>query len=1393
MNNIPYINIYRSPSESYSEVSNRTGLFTLNIPFIRTNANKGMGPELNVELRYSSLHSSRSPYGYKFYDTLSKFSKRQHKIYLSTGEIFDVDFVLNSHISFKNPQPSGYKIKLVGDIITLTHKNGTVEQFTSVAFGYDISCVNKIISPEGYSVNIFWQYYGAHPYIFKIADEYGDIINTIYSEGKVTAVIDQQEIAYKSLRYKNNRLFKILSSLTPGRPWIFKYDSQFNNEKKYIYLSKYISPVGIHTEIEMHFPGSMLPRIPSDYSLQDENTRDMLYDISNMPVVKRIKECQYNESSSAQQTPVHTDLKIFEYSYSNNNFLGYSAALDLSPNSEDLATEAIGDYEYTVTICTSFFRRDGAELQLLYGNRNEYKYNKFHLLIKNTLDFIDFQDKYNFDFDNYVTFSREIKVYNYPIDLTIPLVEQTPYYSLPNQIDATWEKIESYVVINQLSETTSTTYDDFCNITKKVNADGTIENYTYYPVEGEENLCPPDPNGFVNHLKKSNYYSELPGDGDKKFINIDEIEYVYSEYESRQVQQNTIYKTILLTEIIEGAYDSGIKLYTRRILNEYDADEPTSPFYISLKSKKEQIPSKPCKWETFSENTYDKNLSVDLSEVTITTNIITYDDIQLSYSVTMNASAQKILKEVDVDSNIIEYYYTPENHLMRRTLNPSTDYENTINFTYEFGTDSEESEIPYGHSRITATDQFGNMKRETYDGYECPVLTEYSKATTDSESIFFKINERLYTSGLLYQSRDYDYSPDSVEPLYIIDAYYHYGDWGEVSKIISSSGVTQIIDSNKSTRITRVYNEQNSFSEWSYDNPVMSGIISTEKDINGNVISEIKLSSNNEIISKKEYAYDYRNRLKVFTDEKSFVTQYFWDNFDRLIKIILPNHNEIHYKYLRLHIEPTEISLKENENSNEQILAERVIDGLARTTKYISGGRQYTYEYRNEVSIYSPFSEITPKGDFLQFSYDRFLEDKLTSVTGIEQNNAVVEYKKFTYDKKSGTLLETIDTLSDISESYEYNSQNQLIKMIVQDNENYIQNTFINSYKGMSLNTIFYNYGLRRISRSIKFDSRGRVNVFGDDNASANVIFDEINRPKNLNISIQRTSTEVDTYIHSYTYDDFNNLTKLAIDIANSGSETSTENITLNYSYDVMNRVEYYSSASTLNVLDNTAYTYGYDSVGRISGFADYDLTEPSTTLYIYDMYNNISESQTYSSSSVEMTNQIKYTFSGDDPTQLKNVKTFDVTGNIVSDITLSYDANGCFINEDQNPSVIIDYDIFQRLSKIDDVTLKYDANDNLRLRDSSANGYFYNYTNSILTDFISLRSDYISSYFMIGTAPQSLYSQTNAEPYQFENTFVGDRANTVITVMDNSIPSDYQQLKYDAWGNITFGKKIIL
>src|SRR5690606_21257337 len=71
---------------------------------------------------------------------------------------------------------------------------------------------------------------------------------------------------------------------------------------------------------------------------------------------------------------------------------------------------------------------------------------------------------------------------------------QPPQFQLPKTVTHRWE------LDNDASqwhiEVESTEFDEYGNLTRKVQANGICETFSYYPLEGAEG-CPEDPDGFV--------------------------------------------------------------------------------------------------------------------------------------------------------------------------------------------------------------------------------------------------------------------------------------------------------------------------------------------------------------------------------------------------------------------------------------------------------------------------------------------------------------------------------------------------------------------------------------------------------------------------------------------------------------------------------------------------------------------------------------------------------------------------------------------------------------------------------------------------------------------------------------------------------------------------------
>ena len=468
----------------------RTGMFHYSIKLGHLVGNNGLGPSIPITLSYTPLTSLNGPLpdgigtGMSLGLTLYDASTDPGRLTLSTGEQYVIDDeTLSQHIRkvvtfnrIPSSDGNGYRYKVA-------YKSGRIEILAGDDAPSDLKYVEQIVNHLGYALTLTWSTGSGDtqwpaPRLVQVSDQQTTLLQIDYADGDNTSFVflpGQAETYQVNLTFDNDQLVQVCNpSLGTGEAqvWTLEYDTVGDGSWGQ-WLTQATSPGGL-TEIvtysadDMHgaaFPGA-----------------------ASLPVLPRA--ASYLRNPGAGGAMLTASYEYFDY-----NFLGVGQDNgDWSPDTDYLLGYFDADYLYGTTETRTFTDAATQQTKQIATTRT---YNCYHLLIQDQVE----QDGYSVTTD----------VAYYVQDAT-DFESQLPQYQKPKSITKTWSHSSS-----QRSETTGTEFDEYENITKRVEPSpgsgrkGIQTDWDYYPANGTDEGCPEDPDGFVRFVKR---VTTTPGDSE---------------------------------------------------------------------------------------------------------------------------------------------------------------------------------------------------------------------------------------------------------------------------------------------------------------------------------------------------------------------------------------------------------------------------------------------------------------------------------------------------------------------------------------------------------------------------------------------------------------------------------------------------------------------------------------------------------------------------------------------------------------------------------------------------------------------------------------------------------------------------------------------------------------
>lgn len=689
-----------------TNVDPRTGQFMVNLPLASISANGALGPDISLSLMYSPLNSRNYGFGKGFSLGLSRFNNQSNTLELSNGETYRVspgtDIVKNQKLdTFRFVYTNGSND---ADGYTIFWKEGTTEYLT---YQGDYNYVmTRTESPLGHSISVEWFWNGQQVLISEIRDEATLLCQFTYSNVITMTLWPGTEEEYQTLFYLiNGEQLDTISRQVSGDEflsWYLGYSLTSGGDG--FFLTDITYPTGMRDHVEYsQFDGHMFPSSSGIYT--------------RLPVV-----ITHTQITGGGQPDT-----IRQYSYTQQNFLGYNGNFGNWEDNNDYTYTTLTDYTYASTETI----QSGAEKLIIERN-----YNNYHLQI-----------------------SEETRRHN-----NVYRKEMT-YYALPGvfidaqpaqfQLLKTLKEIWTDSTGVQRSQVTETEFDTAGNPVYEKSPDGTETVTTWYNADGEPG-CPAEPYGFTRFIKsskviprKTNYSAPIM-----------ETRYTFSTLGSK--------KHIVQTQIDE--YADSVLLQRKDFT--YNSISGNSE-YGRLLIEQTSIFNGPTQYTS----TLKHDITIDNGRLINDTIFIGHDNLTLSAHQENSLFSGLLLQEKNIQGVENTYTYDKAGRPLTQTLAANSPYSNTITWTYSIEKDGPVTLI---------TDQPGNQARILFDGSGREVGRE--AFDIDGTQQWYRISDitfNVFGENIACTRRDW--LTQNAEP-YSLTMSTTLDDWGNTTLLSSSDG-----------------------------------------------------------------------------------------------------------------------------------------------------------------------------------------------------------------------------------------------------------------------------------------------------------------------------------------------------------------------------------------------------------------------------------------------------------------------------------------------------------------------------------------------------------------------------------------------------------------------------
>lgn len=641
---------------------------------------------------------------------------------------------------------------------------------------------------------------------------------------------------------------------------------------------------------------------------------------------------------------------IRRYTYSSSNFTGFPINGGFRQGVDNLYFVQTDSFNYS---CEEEVVRvvqegeGGGNIVVLQVKRCEF--NNFHLLVEEK---VTREDK---------CITKNITYNNLP---GVNFAEQPSNLQLPKKIVTKYEVIDGG---ESRSEELLIDTDEWGNEISRTEISGIRHETSYYPIEGDADLCPPEPNGqFVRYKKELKVYPAF-GEIAPRVSN-----FTYTA-------MGGLYGGNFFVLLKSDCFDGGV------IQNNYEywADE-SSAIHGRLRSKSFTVNG----LTTKTEFTYEVRNNLIFEH----RRIIGYDETFLVSSRSLSLVG-RLLHSVDKeDLTSLVYEYDVMGRLIAETVSPGTDNEAAR--TYEYS-------IENGCATLTTVDALGSEFVTRYDGHGRRV----SNSLRRNDELFELVK---YTYNVFDQV-------SSEESLDLIDGdklslitRYEFNSWGESSRVIRPDGSALIAEYDPVSR-TKVEG--------------VDGLRPTITIYNSFNKVDSQTSSRFPNIKILECIYDGFGRCVREDRESNIRVTYRYDKFDRVTdKEFRPvaDFAGHFFRWLTLkYANHTSDELIIEQYVNNRLLGSRTYDGVGRLIEQKRGGSEFstTWTYADESQL--PSSSRSPRGivQLLQF------DPQLRQINTVSVNDEVAS--QFSYDSVTGLLVNS-NNIAGVTRSQEYDEFGRL-------------------------------------------------------------------------------------------------------------------------------------------------------------------------------------------------------------------------------------------------------------------------------------------------------------------------------------------------------------------------------
>lgn len=1101
-------------------VDPRTGLYTLSVALPELKTNDLAGPVLPLALAFSPLNTRDTGYGLGWNLQLTQYSPDSRILSLSTGETFKVtETAPDGRLLMKEQKLDSFHAHDLGnDRYRIVHKSGLVETLAlQGAVAQAVALPVEVHSADGRLATLtYGDYYLGHPLLTEVRDAQRRLLTLARTSSRVEVVLHPDQLAVPfvmTLSGADNRVSRITLPTDEQAGWRLVYQQLGG----LLCITEVRTPAGAHETLGYNDPGHAFPA-----SAQRPNLRRVTEHVTD--------PAPYHSSTPDDPQPRQPPIEV-RYSYgatdvsNTHNFLGHDASgLIWEDDGLDNLYRIVGSYQYGTT---ETLYADGQAVRT-----TERTFNRFHLLTEQR-----------------VTQGRNVKktvtVYHSRDELDFE--DQPAQFQLPATVTDTWYSLDNPNLVRH--ETVRTRYDTFGNLTEQVQANGVVETSTWYPATGEsdgaDELCPPDPEGFVRQISSRTVTPVACEPQDP--LNPDDLApQLTTRYRYQALApvggQGTPWLVLSEERLLQhdGDAETLLQLTTHRYLvDPLDALRHGRPHQqqVTLNGH-----------HALTTYGYEKTTGRAGGTVLVTTQTLSSSLDSETKAITLEHSllnGEALLTRDDTDVEI-RYVYDALGRVLSETVAPDTDYVATRNYAYRLVANDGEQ------AWQEVTDVKGVTVRSCLDGLSRVVAEQRQDTEATGQPLRRTYQAQYDARGQLSSETEYDWLPD--RPDLVLSRHFAYDDWGQQ---VSETGPDGVVTFEQIDQVSSAVGPIKT--QWR-----QTGTGSTEKW--NLTVTQLNLFEEPDSVERfardgtslglERFEYDGLGRTLKQIDALTHATGYRYDAFDRTIKIIRPDQTLVERTYAAHSSEDLPVSISVQGVG----LGEQGFDSLGRRIRSVTGGREQVFTYAQGQT--RPTEVKTASGQTIEYQYVSALGDDPV-VRTIKGTTVSALYN---YDRLDARLEHCQE--QDQQLSREYYSTGELKS----ETRTHGSDVYAMHYRYSRQGRLMAYTDVLNQTQTCEYDAAGRLRQTTLGQTVATFTYDELSQVKQIETVDGQQYLTVDL-----EYDDAGRETKRTFDLSGVIQVMTQE-------FDLSDQLKLRILSEGSTLLRNEAYTY--DARGRLTRYS---------------------------------------------------------------------------------------------------------------------------------------------------------------------------------------------------------------